>query len=117
MNPVVVDQEPVRKLVRAILRQSPAFVGRAQLLAQVDGLRASGSMTWLDLAVAPTAVPSPFDGNPVPGNVWAYDDHGQHIGVLVIGSKGGYLSVLELGWVTDETPTLLPDPHLVAATQ
>jgi len=107
------DEARVRDLVRLLLSASE-FEGRADFLDQVDHLRVDGgSATWVDLAVDRGIGPSCFSGDRVPGDCWAYDPSGEPIGTLVLWATDGYLSALELGWVTDDRPTDLPDPVLV----
>jgi hypothetical protein len=107
------DEARVRDLVRLLLIASE-FEGRPELLDQVEHLRVGGgSATWVDLAVDRGTDPSSFSGDRVPGVCWAYGPSGDPIGTLVLWTSDGYLTSLELGWVTDDRPTELPDPAQV----
>jgi hypothetical protein len=107
------DQERVRQLAGVVLGAAGDFVGKAELLAQVDHLEASGSPSWVNLTVRLGPPASPVRDNPIPGACWAYDEAGRPIGILVLWTKDRWLSDFEVGWVTDEPPTALPDPALV----
>ena len=104
------ERDRVRQLVRALLDGAADFEGRAELLAQVDFVDASGSPTWVNLTVRPGIPAAPVIANPVPGRCWAHDDMGQPIATLVLWTADGWLSDLEIGWVTEDPPTVLPDP-------
>lgn len=107
------DQERVRELVGVVLGAARDFEGKAELLAQVDHLEASGSPSWIKLTVSLGPPASPVRAKPIPSNCWAYDEAGHPIGSLVLWATDGWLSDLEVGWVTDEPPMALPDPALV----
>jgi hypothetical protein len=108
-----VEQTRVRELIRAVLEAAGEFDGRSELLLQVDYVEATGSATWMNLTVRPGPAASSTRTNPIPGKCWAYDCEGEPIGSLVVWTTGGWLSDLELGWVSDVRPTELPDPSLV----
>ncbi|WP_228566516.1 hypothetical protein [Nocardia sp. SYP-A9097] len=38
------------------------------------------------------------------------DQSGEYIGEILVWVDGGYLSAIEYAWVSDDRPTVLPDP-------
>jgi hypothetical protein len=107
------EQPRVQQLIRIVLDGAGDFEGKEELLAQIDYVTATGSPTWLKLEVDDGPPVSPARTNPIPGTCWAYDPAGKPIGALVLWTTDGWLSDLELGWVTEEPPSDLPDPSLV----
>ncbi|HMC42125.1 MAG TPA: hypothetical protein VKI20_03875, partial [Acidimicrobiales bacterium] len=96
-------------LARRLLKAG-RFEGRAELLAQTDGLRVvGGPITMLRLAVEPNVPRSPFQGGRVPGTAWVTNKRGDVIGAPVLWVNDGALSTLEYEWTTDAQPTVLPE--------
>lgn len=93
------------------------FIGRDELLAQLDHLRVvGGPVSFYELDVDRAAAPtSPIEASRVPSNAWAYDGN-TPLGTLIVWVSDGYISGLEYGWVTDEEPTDLPSAAQVRAS-
>ena len=103
--------EQVRELVRTVLEQAPEFDGRTELFGQVPMISvAGGSVSMVELVVERGCPPAPVGDGPVPGACWAWAQDGSPIGSVLVWVDGGYLSSLELGWVTDDPPAELPRP-------
>ena len=66
----------------------------------------------LTVAAGVPATPT-LERNPVSADCWAYDERDRPIGCLVLWTENGDLSDLEVGWVTDDPPTALPDPSRI----
>jgi len=102
----------VRALVRTLLQQQ-AFAGRDELLAQVDGVEyEDGPLTMMRLRVSSEFPASQGVRSPVPNSPTVVDHDGHAIGMLLLWlDDSGNIDCLEYAWVTDETPTRLPDPN------
>jgi hypothetical protein len=59
-----VHQERVRQIIQVILRASEVDA-KAELLAQAEHVHAAGSVTWVDLSVAPQAPMAPTSSDRV----------------------------------------------------
>jgi hypothetical protein len=112
---VSVDANMKDLLVRIIAGED--FIGRDELLAQVDHVRVvGGPVTFHELDVDRANAPaSPIETTRVPGNAWAYDGN-TPLGALMVWVSDGYISGLEYGWVTEEEPTDLPSAVQVRAS-
>ncbi|MFE3545544.1 hypothetical protein ACFXK0_21485 [Nocardia sp. NPDC059177] len=122
MSVVPVAPRPLSPREAAVVTKllSVEFDGAAEFRTQT--LRAQVVATWgeaspsVDLAVAPgDDQASGIDGElPVSGE--AYDERGNYIGEVTLWSSDGYLSAVEYGWVTDDTPEVLPDPARITVS-
>ncbi len=72
-----------------------------------------GPVTMLELVVDKRYAASRCPDGPIPGFAVASDHDGTEIGTLLLWVSEGYLSLLELGWVSDLPPRHLPNPHQV----
>ena len=106
--------DDVRRLVTAVLA-AHGFEGDEALLRQVPALSiVGGPVTMIELAVDRSLVErSTFGSGPTPGNSKVLTPEGEPVGSLLVWIEDGYISCLEYGWVTDETPTELPPPTWV----
>jgi hypothetical protein len=112
----VSQTELVRRLLVEVIGAQD-FDGKAELLAQVPSVEVvGGPLTFLELAVAHTALESPFEQGPVPGQTWVVNEVGTPIGTLLVWVDGGCISGLEYGWVTDEPPSVLPSTDALRST-
>lgn len=89
------------------------FNGSAALGAQVPFARViGGKPTFLRLAVDPRAPRSECPDGPIPVRIFVADpQEGTYRGELLVWIKHGYLSAIEYAWVTEDTPSGLPEPE------
>lgn len=102
----------IKALVRALLEQDD-FVGRAELLAQVEGLEyLDGPATMMRLHVDRSYPPALGVPSPIRNGPSVVDDDGVTVGMMLLWlDDAGYIECLEYSWVTEEMPTQLPQPR------
>ena len=103
-----------RDVLLAILGYAD-FVGRDQLVEQVDSARVVGycpcPCASIALEVSPTAPESIGGGYPIRNEAQLLDASGESIGGVIVFTEGGYLSYLEIHtW--DEDAAISPLPPL-----
>lgn len=91
--------EPLPGAAKAILDQ--------QLL---NARREREAVTMIELEVdVPSAPPLDYPDGPLPGRAFVGDPENP-IGEMLLWVTGGYLSLLEYAWLTDDVPIALPHP-------
>lgn len=96
----------------ALLWVLQAFPNRdeAELLygQSKDAVVQAGSVTMLELTIAPSHGPVAIPDGPLPVRAVAYDNDGRPLGELLVWISSGYLAAIEYAWYSDSMPTELP---------
>lgn len=109
-----IHDEDIRAVVRALLDQGD-FLGKQELLAQVEGLTyVDGPVDWLHLIVN-RRFPASAAESPVPIMPTVLDEAGEPYGGLLLWLDAeGYIDYLEYFWIFgDIPPTRLPSPDQI----
>lgn len=105
---------PHEQQVLHMLLEGIPFPGSAELIAQIPLTRVAGGLpTFLDLTVDASALRADREDGPIPVRAFVEGDDGAIEGELLVWVRGGYLSALELAWVTDAMPQDLPAPDRI----
>jgi hypothetical protein len=117
---VTAEGRPLTDLERHVLAHllSVNFAGVNELREQVRLARVAhnwkpdGSPSF-DIWLPPDVPVSSFDGNqaPIEAHVSAAED--PYIGEMILWINNGKISALEYSWVTDDPPTILPNPSSI----